>query len=95
VISAFSNPFSSKILTLALFHREIPIRTAISIAYSKPVIIRRMIDGCEKSKGARYKKIVTIIMTVKAIWVLRNNLYVWCQTNGNENTPKTAMLIAA
>ena len=95
MISAFSNPFSSKILTSALFHREIPIRTAISIAHSEPAIIRRMIDGCEKSKGARCKKIATIIMTVKAIWVLRNNSYAWRRTNGNENTPKTAMLIAA
>jgi hypothetical protein len=34
-------------------------------------------------------------MTVKAIWVLRNNSYAWRRTNGNENTPKTAMLIAA
>jgi hypothetical protein len=67
VISAFSNPFSLKILTLALFYREIPIRTIISIAHSEPAIIRRIIDGYEKSKGARYKKIATIIITVKAI----------------------------
>jgi len=45
------------------------------MAHSEPAIIRRMIDGCEKSKGARCKKIATIIMTVKAIWVLRNNSY--------------------
>jgi hypothetical protein len=67
VISAFNNLFSLKILTSALFYKEIPIRTVISIAYSEPAIIRRMIDSCEKSKGARYKKIATIIMTVKAI----------------------------
>ena len=47
-------------------------------------IIRRMIDGCEKSKGGRCKKIATIIMTVKAIWVFRNNSYAWRRTNGNE-----------
>jgi hypothetical protein len=92
---AFSNPFSSKILTSALFYREIPIRAAISIAHSEPAIIMRMIDGCEKSKGARCKKIATIIVTVKAMWVFRNNLYAWCRTNGNENMLKTAMLIAA
>jgi hypothetical protein len=67
VMLAFSNPFSLKILTSALFHREIPIRAAISIAYSEPVIIRRMIDSCEKLKGARCKKIATIIITVKAM----------------------------
>jgi hypothetical protein len=67
VISVFSNPFSLKILTLALFYREFLIRTIISMAYSEPAIIRRMIDGYEKLKGARCKKIVTIIMTVKAI----------------------------
>ena len=67
MISAFSNLFSSKILTSALFYREIPIRTIISIVYSEPTIIRRMINSYEKSKGARYKKIVTIIMIVKAI----------------------------
>ena len=67
MMSAFSNPFSLKILTSALFYREIPIRAVISITHSEPAIIRRMIDGCEKSKGARYKKIATIIMTVKAI----------------------------
>jgi hypothetical protein len=67
VISAFSNLFSLKILTLALFYKEILIQTAISIAHSKPVIIRKMIDSCEKSKEARCKKIVTIIITVKAI----------------------------
>jgi hypothetical protein len=67
VILAFSNPFSLKILTSALFYREISIRTIISIAYSEPAIIRRMIDSCKKSKRARCKKITTIIMTVKAI----------------------------
>ena len=67
VMSAFSNLFSSKILTSTLFYREIPIRAAISMVHSEPAIIRRMIDGCEKSKGARCKKIATIIMTVKAI----------------------------
>ena len=75
MILAFNNPFSLKILTLALFYKEIPIRTTISIAYSELVIIRRMINGCEKLKGARCKKIATIIMTVKAIWVFKNNLY--------------------
>jgi hypothetical protein len=67
VILAFSNSFSLKILTSALFYREIPIRTTISIAYSKPIIIRRIIDSYEKSKGARCKKIATIIVTVKAM----------------------------
>jgi hypothetical protein len=67
VISAFSNPFSLKILILVLFYKEIPIRTTISIAYNKPAIIRRIIDGCEKSKRTRYKKIATIIITIKAI----------------------------
>jgi hypothetical protein len=67
VILAFSNPFSLKILTLALFYKEIPIRIAISIAYSELAIIRKMINSCEKLKGARCKKIITIIMIVKAI----------------------------
>tara|TARA_R110002060_G_scaffold60958_3_gene70548 strand:+ start:543 stop:662 length:120 start_codon:yes stop_codon:yes gene_type:complete len=39
----------------------------MSMAHSEPAIIRRMIDGREKSKGARCKKIATIIITVKAI----------------------------
>ena len=64
---AFSNLFSLYILTSALFYREIPIRAVISIVYIEPAIIRRMIDSCEKSKGARCKKIATIIITVKAI----------------------------
>jgi hypothetical protein len=64
---AFSNLFSLKILTLALFYREIPIRAVISIVYIEPTIIRRMINSCKKLKGARYKKIVTIIITVKAM----------------------------
>jgi hypothetical protein len=67
VILAFSNPFSLKILTLALFYKEIPIRIVINIAYSELVIIRRMINNCEKLKRARCKKIATIIITVKAI----------------------------
>ena len=67
MMSAFSNLFSLKILTSALFYREIPIRATISMAYSELAIIRRIIDGCEKSKGARCKKSATIIMTVKAI----------------------------
>ena len=52
---------------MALFYKEIPIRTAISIAYSELVIIRRIINSYEKSKEARYKKITTIIITIKAI----------------------------
>jgi hypothetical protein len=67
VILAFSNLFSLKILTLALFYKEIPIRTAISIVYSEPAIIRRIINSCKKLKGARYKKIAMIIIMVKAI----------------------------
>jgi hypothetical protein len=67
VILAFSNPFSSKILTSALFYKEIPIRTAISIAHSELAIIRRIIDSYKKLKGARCKKIATIIIIVKAI----------------------------
>jgi hypothetical protein len=67
VILAFSNLFSLKILTLALFYKEISIRTAISIAYSEPAIIKRIINSCEKSKGARCKKIAMIIIIVKAI----------------------------
>jgi hypothetical protein len=67
VISAFSNLFSLKILTSALFYKEISIRTAINIAYSEPIIIRRIINSCEKLKKARYKKIIMIIITVKAI----------------------------
>jgi hypothetical protein len=67
VILAFNNPFSLKILTLALFYKEIPIRTIISIAYSELAIIRKIIDSCEKLKGARCKKIITIIIIVKAI----------------------------
>jgi hypothetical protein len=94
-MSAFSNPFSLKILTSALFYKEIPIRAVISIVYIELAIIRRMIDGCEKLKGARCKKIITIIITVNAMWVFKNNLYVWRRTNGNENMPKIAMLIAA
>ena len=69
MMPALSNSFSSKIPTSALFHREVPIRVAISMVYSEPVVIMRMIDSCEKSKGARCKKIATIIITVKAIWV--------------------------
>jgi hypothetical protein len=64
---AFSNPFSSKILTSALFYKEIPIRAAISIVHIEPAIIRRIIDGYKKSKGARCKKIATIIITVNAM----------------------------
>jgi hypothetical protein len=64
---AFNNLFSLKILTSALFYKEIPIRATISIAYSELAIIRRIIDSCKKSKGARYKKSIIIIMTVKAI----------------------------
>ena len=67
MILAFSNPFSLKILTLALFYREIPIRTIISIAYSELAIIRRIINSYEKLKGARCKKIIMIIIIVKAI----------------------------
>jgi hypothetical protein len=67
VMLAFSNSFSLKILTSVLFHREIPIQTVISMVYSEPAIIRRIIDGCKKLKGARYKKIAIIIITVKAI----------------------------
>jgi hypothetical protein len=67
VILAFSNPFSLKILTSALFYKEIPIRTIISIAYSELIIIKKMINSCKKLKGARYKKIVTIIVIVKVI----------------------------
>jgi len=67
VILAFSNPFSLKILTSALFYKEIPIQTTISIAYSELAIIRRIIDSCEKLKVARCKKIITIIIIVKAI----------------------------
>jgi hypothetical protein len=67
VILAFSNPFSLKILTLALFYREIPIWAAISIAYSEPINIKKIINGYKKSKGARYKKIAIIIIIVKDI----------------------------
>jgi hypothetical protein len=67
VMLAFNNPFSLKILTSALFYKEIPIRTIKSIAYSELAIIRRIIDSCEKLKGARCKKIATIIIIVKAI----------------------------
>jgi hypothetical protein len=66
-MSAFSSPFSSKILTSALFHREIPIRVVISMAHTEPAIIRRMVDGCEISKGLRCKKTATIMVPVKAI----------------------------
>jgi hypothetical protein len=64
---AFSNLFSLKILTLALFYTEIPIRATISIAYSELTIIRRIINSYKKSKGARYKKSAIIIIIVKAI----------------------------
>jgi hypothetical protein len=37
------------------------------MAYSEPAIIRRIINGYKKSKRARYKKIATIIITIKAI----------------------------
>jgi hypothetical protein len=67
VILAFSNPFSLKILTSALFHREIPIRAIISIVHIEPIIIRRIINSYEKLKEARYKKIATIIIIAKAI----------------------------
>jgi hypothetical protein len=67
VILVFSNLFSLKILTSALFYREIPIRTIISMAHSEPIIIRRIINSYKKSKGARYKKIAIIIIIVKAI----------------------------
>ena len=67
MILAFNNLFSLKILTSALFYKEILIRTIISIAYSELAIIKRIIDSCKKLKGARYKKIITIIIIVKAI----------------------------
>ncbi len=66
-MSAFSNLFSLKILTSALFYKEILIRAIISIVHIEPTIIRRIINSCEKSKEARYKKIATIIIIVKAI----------------------------
>jgi hypothetical protein len=67
VILAFSNPFSLQILTLALFYKEIPIRTIINIMHSELVIIKRMINSCKKLKRARCKKIIMIIIIVKAI----------------------------
>jgi hypothetical protein len=67
VILVFNNLFSLKILTLALFYKEIPIRAIISIIYNKLVIIRRIINSCEKLKEARYKKSIIIIIVVKAI----------------------------
>jgi hypothetical protein len=67
VILAFSNLFSSKILTLALFYKEIFIRIVISITHSELAIIRRIIDSYKKLNGARCKKIATIIIIVKAI----------------------------
>jgi hypothetical protein len=67
VILAFSNPFSSSILILALFYKEVPIRAIISIAYSELIIIKRIINNYKKLKEARCKKIIIIIITVKAI----------------------------
>jgi hypothetical protein len=37
------------------------------MAYSELAIIRRIINSYKKSKGARYKKSVIIIIMVKAI----------------------------
>jgi hypothetical protein len=67
VILAFNNLFSLKILTSALFYKEIFIRIVISIMHSELAIIRRIINSYKKLNKARCKKIATIIIIVKAI----------------------------
>ena len=52
---------------MVLFYKEISIRITINIVYSKPIIIKKIIDSYEKSKGVRYKKIIIIIIIIKTI----------------------------